>query len=131
MRNPTRTWVAKPWGRMMTLFQTRNAERGVWVKYLSAPTARLSEQYHHHRSEIHIGRASVPEPYREEFRTLEAARSWTFSWVDASGTEHHVGIWYVKPRMVHRLQYGRFIEIVWGRLDEDDIVRTHDDHART
>jgi hypothetical protein len=32
--------------------------------------------------------------------------------------------------MRHRLQYGRFLEVVWGRLDEDDIVRTHDDHTR-
>jgi hypothetical protein len=116
---------------MMTLFQTKNAERGFWLKYLSAPTARLSKQFHRHRSEVHIGTCSIPKHHRDEFRTLEKAWSWTITWTDEFGVEHHTGIWYVKPGMEHRLQYGRFLEIVWGKLDENDIVRTHDDHTRT
>ena len=128
--NPSRTWVSKPWGRMMTLLQTHNSKRGMWLKYLSAPHARLSEQYHKYRSELHIGMCALPTHHRNDFHTLEKAWSWTMTWMNKSGEECHIGMWYVKPTMVHRLQYGRFLEIVWGRLDEDDIVRTHDDHAR-
>jgi hypothetical protein len=116
---------------MMTLLQTKNVEHGMWLKYLSAPKARLSEQYHTFRSELHIGVCKIPKHYRNDFRTLEKAWSWTFTFVNRHEEECHVGIWYVKPEMVHRLQYGRFLEVVWGRLDEHDIVRTHDDHART
>lgn len=131
MRNATCMWVMKPWGRMMTVLQTKNSERGMWLKYISAPRARLSEQYHHNRFELHIGVCTVPKNHRDEFRKLEKAWSWTMTWVNIHEEECYIGVWYVRPRMVHRLQYGRFLEIVWGRLDEEDIVRTHDDHKRT
>jgi hypothetical protein len=130
MRNPARAWVQKPWGKMMTLVQTKNTERGMWLKYLSAPTARLSEQHHHHRAELHIGLCKIPRHHRDEFRTLEKAWSCAITWVTNDDHECHLGVWYVRPLMRHRLQYGRFLEVVWGRLDEDDIVRTHDDHTR-
>lgn len=103
-----------------------------WIKYLHAPQARLSEQYHNYRSELHIGVCRIRKEHTAEFHALEKAWFATFAFGSSGTAEWHIGIWYVKPKMVHRLQGGCFLEFAWGeQVTEDDIVRTKDDFGRT
>jgi hypothetical protein len=37
---------------------------------------------------------------------------------------------YVPKRRLHRMRQGLYLEIAWGRPDEDDIVRMSDDYGR-
>ncbi len=111
------TFVERPWGRYMKLYQ----EAGVWVKRVEVnPGGRLSLQKHHQRSEKWIivkghGLALV------------------------SGIEHDMKpgvILDIPVEQEHRIgNIGQgqlvFIEVATGEyLGEDDIARLQDDYAR-
>lgn len=122
--------VKRNWGWMITFFTTKTW----WVKYLHTPRARLSEQYHKHRSEVHIGLCRIRKEHLAEFHALQKAWFLTLVVGSSETFQWHIGIWYVKPKMIHRLQFGYFLEVVWGesgKVTEDDIVRTKDDFGRT
>ena len=111
------TFVERPWGRYMKLYQ----EAGVWVKRVEVnPGGRLSLQKHHQRSEKWIivkGRGLALVGGEERDMTPGMILD------IPAGSEHRIGNVGKVPLV--------FIEVACGEyLGEDDIVRLQDDYAR-
>ncbi len=107
----------RPWGQFQQFVQNEP----VTVKVITVhPGCRLSLQKHGHRDEMWQV-LDVPIFVEVDGRAWEAAVG-DVVWVP-SGAEH---------RMSNRSsQPGRLLEIAFGEFDESDIVRLHDDYART
>lgn len=111
------TFVERPWGRYMKLYQ----EAGVWVKRVEVnPGGRLSLQKHHKRSEKWIivkgSGLAIVDGIERDMRAGVI--------LDLPiGCEHRIGN-IGEDQLV-------FIEVACGDyLGEDDIARIQDDYAR-
>lgn len=98
--------MERPWGRMWKLFDNGK----VWLKVIRVePFQETSLQRHALRREIHI--------CLWQFKS-----GWARSW----------NVWkYVRPHDLHRLLPGLYIEVAWGWLDENDIIREYDRYGRS
>jgi hypothetical protein len=93
----------RPWGRMWMVWQCR----WLWIKIINVyPGQRTSSQYHQRRGEWH---------WRLSWRLWRTDLSWCR---------------VIKPNILHRMKAGWYIEIAWGRPDENDIIRLSDDYGR-
>ena len=111
------TFVQRPWGNYMKLYQ----ERGVWVKRVEVlADNRLSLQKHDHRSEkwIIVSGEGLAVINDKEIRLREG------NVLDVPlGAVHRIGN-TTADKLV-------FIEVATGDyLGEDDIVRFQDDYQR-
>ncbi len=110
-------FAERPWGH----FQQFVENEPVTVKIITLqPGHRLSLQTHGHRDEMW---QVLDTPIHVEV----GGREWDAQvgeqvWVPA-GAEHRMAN--------HGDQVGRLLEIAFGDFDEADIVRLHDDYART
>ena len=107
----------RPWGRWEMLHE----EPGFWVKLIKVnPGARLSLQYHNHRSEKWV---------IIKGEGLVKIESSTYSVYPKSTT-------YIPVKHHHRIENTgteilSFIEVAFGEnLSEEDIVRIQDDYNR-
>lgn len=94
----------RPWGRMWMVAQGASW----WVKIINVrPNQRTSNQYHANRAEWH---------WRLSWRLWRKDLSW---------------MKIVRPGRLHRMYQGVYIEIAWGKPNENDITRVSDDYGRT
>lgn len=109
----------RPWGEFMSW----DSGPGWFLKTIHVkPRQRLSLQYHHHRSECWI----LVEG--DAIATLRDEKGTDTEYILKKGEMFTIG-----KGDVHRLSSkkgGVVVEIAYGKFDEEDIVRLHDDHGR-